>query len=77
VSPRVPGKFLHEYDEEGRLGKLWTFSEFGEDDIASSVTIYEYVTDDVGNWIERREFHRWRNDSYHSKGIARKLTYYP
>jgi hypothetical protein len=42
------------------------------------VTIYEYVTDDVGNWIERREFHRWRNDSYHSKGIAtRKLTYYP
>jgi hypothetical protein len=77
-SPLGDGKYLHEYDEQGRIGKLWTFSEFGDDDIASSVIIYEYVTDDFGNWIERREFHLWRNDSYQSKGITtRKLTYYP
>src|SRR5271169_1915394 len=37
---------------------------------AEPAHIYEYVTDDVGNWIERREFHRWRNDSYQSKGIT-------
>jgi hypothetical protein len=42
------------------------------------VIVYEYVADDFGNWIERREFHRWRNDSYRSKGITtRKPTYYP
>ena len=76
-SPLGDGKYLHEYDEEGRIGKIWTFSEFGDDNIASSVTIYEYVTDDVGNWIERREFHLWRNDTYQSKRITtRKLTYY-
>jgi hypothetical protein len=76
-SPLGDGKYLHEYDEEGRIGKVWTFTEFGNDNIASSVTIYEYATDDVGNWIERREFHLWRNDTYQSKGTTtRKLTYY-
>lgn len=72
------GKYLHEYDEEGRISKLRTFSEFDEDNVASSVTIYQYVNDDRGNWIERSELHLWRNDSYQSKTTTTgKLTYYP
>jgi hypothetical protein len=77
-SPLGDGKYLHEYDEEGRLSKLWTFSEFDDDNIASNVTIYQYVNDERGNWIERCEFHLWRNDSYQSKTTTtRMLTYYP
>jgi hypothetical protein len=77
-SPLGDGKYLREYDEEGRISRVWTFSEFGEDNIASRVTIYQYVNDDRGNWIERSEFHLWRNDSYQSKTTTtRKLTYYP
>jgi hypothetical protein len=77
-SPLGDGKYLYEYNDEGRKSKIWTFDEFGEDNIASSVTIYEYVNDILGNWIDRSEFHLWRNDSYKSKVItSRKLTYYP
>jgi hypothetical protein len=77
-SPLGDGKYLNEYDEEGRLSKTWTFSEFSGDNIATNVTIYQYVNDGRGNWIERSEFHLWRNDSYQSKTTTtRKLTYYP
>jgi len=56
--------------------KLWTFNELGEDDTASSVTIYQYVNDDRGNWIERNESHILRKDSYQSKTTStRKVTY--
>jgi hypothetical protein len=62
----------------GRRTKTWTFSEFGDDNIATNVTIYEYVDDEVGNWIERREYYLWRDDSYQSKRVTmRTLTYYP
>jgi hypothetical protein len=76
-SPLGDGKYRYEYDEEGRIGKVWTFTEFDDDNIASSVTIYQYVNDHRGNWIGRSEFHLWRNDSYQSKTTTtRKLTYY-
>lgn len=76
-SPLGDGKYLYEYNGEGRESKVWTFNEFGDDTIASSVTIYEYTNDDRGNWIDRREFHLWRNDSYQSKtSTTRKLEYY-
>ena len=76
-SPLGDGKYSYEYDVEGRTTKLWTFSEFDDDNTASNVTIYEYANDDVGNWIERSAFHLRRTDSYQSKRITtRKLTYY-
>jgi YD repeat-containing protein len=76
-SPLGDGKYSYEYDAEGRIAKHCTFSEFEADEIASKVTIYKYVNDDVGNWIERRESHLWRNDSYASEAITtRKLAYY-
>lgn len=77
-SPLGDGKYLYEYDGEGRVSKVWTFNEFGDDDTATSVTIHEYANDDFGNWVECREFHLRRNDSYQSKTTTtRKLAYYP
>jgi YD repeat-containing protein len=76
-SPLGDGKYVYEYDREGRRSKTWTFSEFADDNLATNVTIYEYVNDEIGNWIERHEYHLWRNDSYQSKRlITRTLTYY-
>lgn len=77
-SPLGDGKYVYEYNEEGRRTKTWTFSEFGDDNVATNVTIYEYVDDEVGNWIERREYYLWRDDTYQSKRVTtRTLTYYP
>ena len=76
-SPPGDGKYLYKYDQEGRRSKIWTFNEFGHDNIATNVTIYEYVNDDIGNWLERHEYHLWRDDSYQSKRLTtRTLTYY-
>lgn len=76
-SPLGDGKYVYEYDQEGRRSKTWTFSEFADDNIATNVTIYEYVNDEIGNWIERREYRLWRDDSYQSKRLTtRRLTYY-
>jgi hypothetical protein len=76
-SPLGDGKYLYEYNGEGRVSRVWTFREFDDNNTASSVTIHEYVNDDFGNWIERREFHLRRNDSYQSKTTTtRKLAYF-
>jgi hypothetical protein len=45
--------YLYEYDQEGRRSKTGTFNEFGDDNIATNVTIYECANDEVGNWIQR------------------------
>jgi hypothetical protein len=76
-SPLGDGKYLYEYDKEGRRSKTWTFDEFGGDKLVTSVTIYGYVKDEVGNWIERHEYHLWRDDSYRTKRLTtRTLAYY-
>ena len=77
-TPLGDGKYIYEYDDEGRKCKVWSFTEFADDDKANAVTTYEYETDEFGNWVERREFHQSRGYSDWSKGITtRKLTYYP
>lgn len=77
-SPLGDGKYVYEYDQDGRESKVWSFNEYNDDNVATQVKIYEYVDDEERNWIERRELNVWRNDSYRSKTItARKLTYYP
>lgn len=76
-SPLGDGRYLYEHDQEGRRSKTWTFSEFGNDNIATNVTIYEYVNDQIGNWVERHEYHLWRDDSYQAKRLTmRTFTYY-
>ena len=77
-TPLGDGKYIYDYDNEGRLGKVWSFNEFAEEDKAKAVTLYEYGIDEFGNWVERREFHQSRGYSDWSKSITtRKLTYYP
>ncbi|HEY3940227.1 MAG TPA: hypothetical protein VGL97_22565 [Bryobacteraceae bacterium] len=72
----LDGKYSYEYDGRGREAKVWTYNEFDGSNTLSSVTIYEYVDDEIGNWIEQRKRHLWRNDSYESNGITtRKLSY--
>jgi len=75
--PLGDGKYTYEYDAEGRKSRVWSFNDLAENDVANAVTVYEYETDEVGNWIERREFHRSRSDSHWSNKVStRKLTYY-
>jgi len=77
-SPLGDGKYEFEYDSEGRNTRVWTFNDLVPEEPASGIKIYEYATDEAGNWIERREFYQSRGDSTWSmKTTTRKLTYYP
>lgn len=76
-TPLGDGKYKYEYDAEGRKRRVSTFTEFGDDEAASGLKIYEYACDEFGNWIERREFHKFRGDLSWSKTVTiRNLTYY-
>ena len=76
--PLGDGKYGYDYDDEGRQIRVWSFNEFAEDDVANAVTVYKYKTDSIGNWIERREFFRFRSDEHWTKQVTtRNLTYYP
>jgi len=78
AEPLGDGKYKFEYDSEGRTSRIWTFDDLAPDGHASGLKIYEYATDEAGNWIERRDFHQSRNDSKWSmKTTTRKLEYYP
>lgn len=75
--PLGDGKYRYEYDSEGRQSKVWSYEDLSGDDIPNSVRVYEYSCDERENWIERREFHRFRDDSKWSYKITtRELTYY-
>ena len=48
----------------------------GNDNIATNATIYEYANGEIGNWIERHEYHLWRDDSYQSKRLTTRTLAY-
>jgi hypothetical protein len=76
--PLGDGKYRYEYDSEGRSIRVWTFNDLSPDEPAGGIKIYEYETDEFGNWVVRREFYQSRGDSTWSmKTTTRKLTYYP
>jgi hypothetical protein len=76
--PLGDGKYRYEYDSEGRTSRVWTFNDLVPDEPATGIKIYEYETDESGNWIARREFYQSRGDSTWSmKTTTRKFTYYP
>lgn len=62
-SPLGDGKYVYEYDEEGRKRYVWSFDDLSPRDSANALNIYEYDCDAHGNWIERRRFHQFRGDS--------------
>ncbi len=76
--PLGDGKYRYEYDSGGRTSRVWTFNDLVPDEPAGGIKIYEYETDELGNWIARREFYQSRGDSTWSmKTTTRKFTYYP
>lgn len=75
--PLGDGKYRYDYDSAGRTSRVWTFNDLVPDEPASGIKIYEYETDESGNWIARREFYQLRGDSTWSmKTTIRKFTYY-
>jgi hypothetical protein len=76
--PLGDGKYRYEYDSGGRTSRVWTFNDLVPEEPATGIKIYEYETDEFGNWTARRQFHQSRGDSTWSmKTTTRKFTYYP
>jgi hypothetical protein len=76
--PLGDGRYRFEYDTEGRTIKTWSFDDCTDDSVPNSVTFFEYTSDEVGNWTERRKNHRFRSDSEWTKQVTtRKISYYP
>src|SRR4029077_19722748 len=46
--------------EKSRLG---AFNDLSDDKVPNAVTVFEYKSDEIGNWVERHAFHRFRSAS--------------
>lgn len=68
--PLGDGKYKYEYGCEGRESRVWSFNDLASDAVPNAVTVYEYSCDEPGNWIERREFFRFRSDSNWSYSVT-------
>jgi hypothetical protein len=75
--PLGDGRYRYKYDDEGRKLEVLSFNDTGNDTAPSHVTRFVYTCDKHGNWIERCEYGRFRNDSGWRVAVTtRKLTYY-
>ena len=76
-TPLGDGRYVYEYDKEGRESRVLSLNEFGDDNEPNHITRFAYKCDLHGNWIERYEFSRFRSDPNWRKTVTtRKLTYY-
>jgi hypothetical protein len=76
--PLGDGRYRHEYDADGRKIKTWSFNDLSHDKVPNAVTVVEYESDEIGNWVERHAFSRFRSHSRWTEKITnRKLTYSP
>jgi hypothetical protein len=57
LSPLGDGKYRYEYNGRGRQGKMWTYNEFDGSNMPSRFMIYDYVDDEISNWIEQPQRH--------------------
>lgn len=75
--PAGDGRYVHEYDGEGRTHQILSYDEFSEVEIPNGVTGFVYTCDERGNWIERSEYHRFRSNPDWTRSITtRTLSYY-
>ena len=75
--PLGDGRYVYEYDEEGRKKYVWSFNDLDPSDVPNALTIYEYDCDDQGNWTEQRRFHQFRSEtSWRLTKTIRRLTYF-
>lgn len=76
--PLGDGRYTYEYDADGRKIKTWSFNDVSDDKVPNAVTVFEYKSDEIGNWVERHAFHRFRTASRWTERITnRELTYSP
>jgi hypothetical protein len=74
--PLGDGRYLYEYDQEGRESRVLSLNEFTDDNEPDHISRLAYKCDQHGNWIERCEFSRFRSDPNWRKTVTtRKLTY--
>jgi len=76
-TPLGDGRYIYEYDHEGRASRVLSVNEFADDNEPDHIQRFAYKFDERGNWIERCEYTRFRSDSNWRKTFTtRKLTYY-
>jgi hypothetical protein len=76
--PTGDGRYVYEYDGEGRKHKILSYNDLDDTDVPNSIRGFAYKCDEHGNWTERSEYYRSRSDSDWTKRMTtRKLTYYP
>jgi hypothetical protein len=75
--PLGDGRYLYEYDQDGRNSRVPSLNEFADDNEPNHITRFAYKCDQHRNWIERSEFSRFRSDPNWRKTVTtRNLTYY-
>jgi hypothetical protein len=75
--PLGDGRYLYEYDQDGRKSRVLSLNEFADDNEPNRITRFAYQCDRHGNWIERCEYSRFARDSDWQKSVTiRNLTYY-
>jgi hypothetical protein len=75
--PLGDGRFVFEYDRDGRRHQILSYSEFRDVEIPNRITGFVYTCDERGNWIERSEYHRFRSNPDWTRRITtRRLSYY-
>jgi hypothetical protein len=76
--PLGDGRYRMEYDAKGRKVKTLSFNDWANENTPNAISIYEYLDDETGNWIERLTHHRFRNNSrWRTDSTKRKISYYP
>jgi hypothetical protein len=76
--PTGDGRYVYEYDDEGRKQRILSYDDLADAQIPSSIRSFTYTYDEHGNWIERGEYYRSKSDTDWTKSMTmRKLTYFP
>jgi hypothetical protein len=76
--PTGDGRYVYEYDDEGRTHRILSYNDLADAEIPNSIRGFKYTSDENGNWVERDEYWRSRSDSdWTNKITTRTLTYYP
>jgi len=76
-TPLGDGRYVYEYDPEGRESSVLSFNDSALDNEPNHIKRFAYMYDQHGNWIERCEHSRFTRDSNWQKTVTtRKLTYY-
>ena len=76
--PIGDGRYTFEYDEEGRKVKVLSYNDWSDTNIPNHISHFTYTCDGHGNWVERNEYSRWRDDTdWKRYQTTRTLSYYP